>query len=372
MNAWWKQTWSRLAPAAKIAAWAAVFFSACLATLRADDLPPPLTLTVPVPANLATPAWLGHPVTPNDTLATLDLPITPPDPNASLLVTIYFTEVDNGFLRINWNPDSGTALQLSSNFFENIGMTNARSLLIAPSTLGTGGTLMLQGNTDTLGVQRIKFEWLESRQDLVSPAAPAMLITTADGKTVTADSVNGQPAPEPTAGWDGDVVSVPVIAEPVRIEQGVDFSVQLDTVPTNARIVLKESGLSLNQRFVVWLNQQRAGTLTPAVPRLTDAGFFTDPSSSTSYIGWRDGSFYVPVALLKAGVNTLQFSPEDDAHPANSPSAGSLNAPPLALKDLAIQMNYVAPPEPPPVDLPVLHLSAQPAPLTSSDSNSSP
>ena len=78
-------------------------------------------------------------------------------------------------------------------------------------------------------------------------------------------------------------------------------------------MALKETGLSLGQHLVVWINEQRAGTITPAVPGLTDCGFFTDPSSATTYVGWRDGSFYVPVSLLKDGVNTIQFSPEDDA-----------------------------------------------------------
>ena len=77
----------------------AVFFSTALTFLRADELPGPLTLDIPVPVNLATPAWLGHPSMPNDTLQTLALPIAPPTPDAALLITVYFTERDNGFLR---------------------------------------------------------------------------------------------------------------------------------------------------------------------------------------------------------------------------------------------------------------------------------
>ncbi len=336
-------------------------------------MPPALTLNLPIPVNLATPAWLGHPtLPPNATLVTLDLPITPPDAGAALLVTIYFTESNTGQLRINWNPDSSaTAVALADNFYENIGMANSRSLLIPPSMLGAGGTLVLQGTATGLGVQRIKLEWLESRQDLVAPTASAMLVTPSEGATVPAASVNGQPEAPQAGAWDGDTVSVPVTTDAVRIEQGVEFSVDLDKVPTTARLSLKETGMSLTQHLVVWINQARAGTITPVVPGLNDAGFFTNSSSATSYVGWRDGSFYVPVTLLRNGVNTVQFSPEDEVPPA-LPAPANATATPLAVKDAALQLNYAEPPEPPAADLPVLHLSAEPAPITPAEATDFP
>jgi hypothetical protein len=360
---------TRSAPAAIFAACAAVFFSTGLFSARALDLPPALTLDVPIAANLATPAWLGHPATPTDTLATLDLPITPPDPGAALLVTVYFQETDNGFLRINWKNDQG-AVALADNFYENIGMANQRSLLIPPSSLGADGTLIFQGSATTLGIQRIKLEWLESRQDLISPATSAMLVTSSTGTTVPADSVNGQAAAPQAGAWDGDVVTVPISTDPVRIEQGVEFSVDLDKVPTSARVALKETGLSLSQHLVVWINDARAGTITPTVPGLNDSGFFTDTSSKTTYVGWRDGSFYVPVTLLKEGVNTIVFSSEDEL-PAAGAATDADATTPLALKGVALQLDYQAPPEPPAVELPVLHLSGTATPLPLDDSSPS-
>jgi hypothetical protein len=363
---------TRSAAAAIFAACATLFFSTGLFVARAVDLPAALTLDVPIPANLATPAWLGHPTTPNDSLATLDLPIAPPDPSAALLVTVCFQEADAGGLRVAWKNDQG-AVGLADNLYENIGMSNQRSLLIPPSTLGGSGTLTFQGTAKELGVQRITFEWLETRQDLVSPKLSAMLVTPASGTTVPAESVNGQPAAAQAGAaqagaWDGDVVTVPIADEPVRIEQGVEFSVDLDKVPTSARMALKESGLALTQHLVVWINQQRAGTITPAVPGLADAGFFTDTASSTSYVGWRDGSFFLPVSFLKEGVNSIVFSSEDEL-PAAGEAASADTAPPLAVKAASLQLNYAPAPSPAPVELPVLHLSnVTPVPLDDSGS----
>ena len=361
MNKLGKLKRTRSAPAANLAAWMAVFFSASLAFLHADELPGPLTLNIPVAMNLATPAWLGHPVIPNDTLQSVALPITPPNAHAALLMTVYFTESDDGFLRINWTPNGGGApVALASNFYEGVGMATSRSLLIPPSTLGTGGTLMLQGTAVALGVQRVEFEWLESRQDLVSQKAGAMLMTTADGTTIPAESANGQPAAAPTGTWEGDIVTVPITTDPQRIETGVEFPVDLDKVPTTARLVLKETGLPLTQHLVVWINQARAGTITPVVPGLGDAGFFTTTASSTSYVGWRNGSFYVPVSFLRQGENTLQISAEQEVPGANGVLLAADDAA-LAVKDVAFQLNYDASLASKTIELPVLHLSAEPA-----------
>jgi hypothetical protein len=349
---------------AHLAVGTAVFFSTAFAFLRADELPGPLTLDIPVPVNLATPAWMGHPEMPNnDTLKTLAVPIAPPDDHAGLLVTVYFTESDNGFLRINWKPAVGAPVALATNFYEGVGMATSRSLLIPPSTLGTGGYLVLQGNAVSLGIQRVEFEWLQSRQDLVAPNVSAMLVTTSDGKTVPAESVNGQPATASTGTWTGNIVTVPIQADPARIETGVEFSVDLDKLPTTARLILKETGLSLTQHLVVWVNEKRAGTITPVVPGLTDAGFFTDPSNTTSFVGWRNGSFYVPVSVLKQGTNTLQFSAEDEIAPPSPTPVDPLGGPPLAVKEVALQMNYTAAPDPI-GQLPILHLSVEPTLLS--------
>lgn len=345
--------------AAHLAVCTAVFFSTACAFLRADELPGPLTLDIPVPVNMATPAWLGHPEMPNDTLQTLRLPIAPPSPDAALLITVYFTESNNGFLRINWKPAVGQAVSLAGNFYEGVDMATSRSLLVPPSTMGPGGYLIFQGNAVTLGVQRIELEWLQSRQDLVSPKTSAMLLTKADGTTVPAETANGQPPVAATGSWSGDIVTVPIQVDPARIETGVEFTVALDKVPTTARLVLKETGLSLTQHLVVWINRKRAGMITPVVPGLGDAGFFSDATAMTNFVGWRDGSFYVPATLLKQGENTLQFSGEDEVPPAK-PAPADEFGPPLAVKDVALQMNYAALPDPLPGQLPIFHLSAEP------------
>jgi len=313
----------------------------CVGGLKAADLPAPVTLDLPVPANQATPAWLGHPETPATAFASLNLPILTPDPDATLLVTLYFQEKRGGFMRISWQGPQG-AQSLSDNFYENIGMANQRSLLVIPSMLAGGGALNFQCGDATLGIQRIKLEWLASKSALVSPGVQDLPVVPATGSTQMALTLNGQINPAELGAWDNQIVSVPLTDEPLRIEEGVDFSIDLDKVPGSARLSLKETGLPLGKHLVVWINDHRAGTITPAVPALQDEGFLTN--ASTNYVGWREGSFYVPVAVLKQGINTVQFSDEDDATltPQTTSAAGTGQDPPLAIKALTLQLNYTS------------------------------
>jgi hypothetical protein len=309
-------------------------------------LPAPVTLDFPIPANKALPAWLGQPEIPPTTFATLNLPVLTPDTTASLLVTVYFQEKQDGFIRVIWQGTQGAQL-LSDNFYEDIGMANQRSLLISPAMLVGDGILTFQCGDSTLGIQRIKLEWLENKNGLVSPGVHDLLVTPSTGPTQLAQSLNGQANPTGPGAWQNQLVTVPLTDQALRIEQGVEFSVQLDNVPGSARLSLKEAGLPLGKHLVVWINQQRAGTITPAVPDLLDDGFLTDVNASTSYVGWRDGSFYVPVSLLKAGINTVQFSGEDDAAlTLGNAIASSDTEPPLAMKDIGLQLNYPSIPAP--------------------------
>ncbi len=370
------QTFGHLRPArpsfsAKSAGWAWLLLPFLVCSLRAADLPAPVTLDLPLLPNQATPSWLGQPETPPTLFATLNLPILTPDANASLLVTVYFQEKQGGFLRVVWNGTQGAQL-LSENLYEDIGMANQRSLLISPATLVGDGILTLQCGDSTLGIQRIKLEWLANKTELVSPDVPDVLVTPSVGPTQPGLNLNGQANPAQPAAWVGQIVNVPISDEAERIEQGVEFSVDLDKVPVSARLALKETGLPLGQRLVVWINEKRAGTITPTVPDLLDDGFLTLESATDSYIGWRDGSFYVPVSLLQTGVNTVQFSQEDDAAstPENTtaPAAGTTS--PLAVKGLVLQLNY----QPPQANttLPQPQLSMPAGPISPTEISSTP
>ena len=352
----------------KASGWACFLLFFVAGLLRASDLPAPVTLDIPVPANLATPSWLGHPETPPTAFATLNLPILTPDTKASLLVTVYFQEKEGGFMRVIWQGTQGAQL-LSDNFYENIGMSNQRSLLISPATLIGDGTLVFQCGDSTLGIQRIKLEWLENKDGLVSPDIHDVLVTSATGPTQLALTLNGQANPAEPGAWQGEAVTVPFTDEALRIEQGVEFSVDLDKVPVSARLALKEAGLPLGKHLVAWINQQRAGTITPAVPDLLDGGFLADENAAISYFGWRDGSFYVPVALLKTGVNTVQFSTEDDASTPGNPGASDTGqGPPLAVKAMVMQLNYLPAPAKVSNLPPQLSMPTGPIPLTETPS----
>ena len=351
-------------------------------SLRAADLPAPVTLDFPLAANKALPTWLGQPTIPPSIFAVLDLPIQAPDETSSLLVTVYFREKQDGFMRVTWAGIQGP-LVLSNNFYENIGMANQRSLLISPATLAGNGSLNFQCGDATLGIKRIKLEWLTSKDGLVSSQVQDTLVTPAVGPTQPATILEGQDVPTEPGAWQNLLVTVPITDSAERIEEGVDFSIDLDQAPGAARLALQETGLPLGKHLVVWVNEQRAGSITPSVPDLLDGGYLPDAKSNASYVGWRNGSFYVPVSLLKAGINTLQFSTEDDANLGTTPTTPTTgDDTPLAIKNVTMQLDYTpsatptaTAPAPLPsflVTQPSLNISDSTGPIPPADTSSTP
>jgi hypothetical protein len=325
---------------ARLPGWTCLLLLVLIGSARAADLPAPVTLDLPIAPNLATPSWLGHPETPATDFATLNLPILAPDSTSSLLVTVYFQEKQGGFMRISWKGTQQSQV-LVDNFYENIGIANQRSLLISPATLIGDGILSFQCGDSDLGIQRIKLEWLENKSALVSPSIRDLLVTPSFGPTQPSLTLNGQETVAEPGAWDGDIVTVPLTDQPARIEDGVEFNIDLDKVPVTARLTMKVAGLPLSHHLVVWVNEKRAGTITPTVPDLLDGGYLP-AASATAYSGWRDGSFFVPVALLKPGNNALQLSEEDEAVDASGST--SATPAPLAIKTFVMQLNYQTPP----------------------------
>jgi hypothetical protein len=304
---------------------------------RALDGPTSFTLDLPFSPTQATPAWLGHPVSPPGSFATLELPIVPPEPNASLLVTVFFQEKVGGFLRIGWVGEQDSQV-LSDNFYDGIGMSNQRSLLVTPETMKNPGSLDFQCGDAALGIQRVQLEWLENQTGLTSPAITDVLVTPANGQTTLESNVNGQPQPADTPAWKDRIVHVPVTDAPLRIEQGVEFNVELESLPSTARLAMSEAGLPWGQHLAVWINGKLAGTIAPSVPDLNDGGYASRAKASTPYVGWRDGSLFLPVSFLTVGNNTLQFSPESD----DSTAGDEANPAPLAVKNVDFQFDYPA------------------------------
>jgi hypothetical protein len=321
--------------------------------LNAQETVDAYMLDFPLGANVATPAWLGQPQTPSGQFASLILPISPPTAGASLLVTVFFQEKAGGFLRISWQgsdtspsesggtlPGPGEAGQsavLSANLYEGIAMSNQRSLLVSADTMKQPGELIFQCGDSALNISRVKLEWLQTASGLSSPSITDVLVTPASGKTQLGADLQGQPATAESPIWNGHIVDVPITDIPLRIEQGVDFTVQMGKPPATARLSMKEAGLAWGQHLVVWINNQRAGVVYPAVPELNDPGYSTDPSAP--YVGWREGTFYVPTNSLPAGGNTIQFSAEPDDTSA-SVTDSTIAAAPLAVKDVLLQLDY--------------------------------
>jgi hypothetical protein len=278
------------------------------------------------------PAWI-YPFSdlPNGEIAdaSYDIPAAPG--KSGLLVSLVFEEPEGGFLRVYWRSgeDSQT---ISDNLYEGIGLPNQRSLLIPQELLEKGGTVTFQSSGSQLGIHQISWEWLEPTVMLSSGGTELRLLDS-HGLLLREEEVNGEPTRAEIENWEKNIVTASLLDQPERIEQGTEFSVELTSVPSLARLEGKISGLELNEPLILWVNGKKAGWILPETPDLRDAGYQTQSKSRATFAGWRKAAIIVGTDFLQTGINTLQFSTDR--------TAGE-DLTPLALKDLKLQLDYTA------------------------------
>ena len=303
-----------------------------LAGVAVADEAVPFSWTYEAGAVSVPPAWLkiASPVNAGTTLGELDFDLAPPLPSSDLLVTLTFTEAPDGFLRILWTPAQGQAVMLTPNFQEGTAMPNRRGLLIPAELIGTGGRLTLQSSSVDPKVARIEWDWLTPRAIPVAqgPGA-AWQIIDASGRGRLAVELSGDPELPAPDRWKRNIITAVLTDKPARSEVPVRFAAELTQAPGAARLDVELAGLPLDVPVRLWINGKLAGFLAVQVPDLNDPAYRSG-AGADGFVGWREGSAWIPVALLAAGTNTIQFDP------LWSDSTAS----PLAVKRLRLQLDY--------------------------------
>ncbi|HEY5892736.1 MAG TPA: hypothetical protein VIT91_05840 [Chthoniobacterales bacterium] len=273
------------------------------------------------------PQWMGGlPLATPAKNATVSFPIQPPETDEDLLVTVFFSEQPGGFLRVYW-ADSRNQQMLCANLNEGIGMDNRRTLVIKRSVFDGEGMLTFQSSEPIFGVHRIFWQWTRSQAAYLDDTYFAGGFLTRSGEWLRDDEIDGFPPTKPSDNWLNDVVTAPIRIEPVRIENGVEFSANLQEIPKLARVKVKVSGLAVTSRLRLWLNDQDAGEVSLIVPDLTDPGLEPAPDGTVHFTGWREGTLLVNIELLTIGENRFQFGAEPQATR-------------LAVKDFDLQLQY--------------------------------
>ncbi|MBV8586365.1 MAG: hypothetical protein JO308_08770 [Verrucomicrobia bacterium] len=273
------------------------------------------------------PAWIPDwPVASVGPRSELAVPIRPGVEDLDLAVTVVFREEIGGYLAVFWEPSFGSRQQLSENLFENIGIPNERTLLIARPTMGGAGRLIFASSSSALNIIRIRFDWVRPGVVRLADTEPNGALVMTGSKILAPEEVDGSPLTPIADSWAGKTLTTSITDNAQRIENGVDFPINIPAQVGEARVELVVDGLPLNGALSAWLNGLFIGNLAVETPDLRDPGFGVADDGTQVYVGWRKASIFLPNGYLQVGDNQIQFGT-----PVGSE---------IAIRDFLLQVHY--------------------------------
>ncbi|MEM9399235.1 MAG: hypothetical protein AAF984_03430 [Verrucomicrobiota bacterium] len=249
-----------------------------------------------------------------------------------LAVTLFFDEAYGSLLRLFWRMNQ-SAITLSENLYEGVGMKNRRTLVLPAKLLRNGGELILLGGESTHSLIQIEFSWLQSHYISIDQNQSELAYVDASGEVYNAYEISGDPPLAVDDVYDVRLVKAPLIDKPQRIEDVVEFVFELESMPDMARVEAKLSGLPMDARVTVWVNQEHRLPLQVMVPPLNDAGYLKNKNGT--YIGWRRASVFIPQGILQEGSNRLMIDWEISQEQSETGVPD-----PVAVRDLSLELIY--------------------------------
>lgn len=294
-------------------------------------------------------------LTENPDSSSLTFLVTPSTAPQDLILTVCFTDTDQGFLKVSWQTGTTTTV-LTQNLNEGLNASHHRVLLINRNLLQEPGILAFESNRPKIPVWRVSFEWA-SRIEIPTTATPPALI---DFRlhSLTLRDIAGVPAPPLDDTWTKNIISAPITTKVEKVTDSFTLVVPLQSVPTQARFQILISGLPLEANLTLAANSDPAIPCHAEVPDLTSPAYRESGPTAWEFAGWRKYECLIPVANLQAGENTFYLH-------ATSAAPESLIHMNLNIRDALLQLRF------PPVS-PSPKIDSVVAPQTSTDTIENP
>lgn len=297
-----------------ICSWIALFVAIHLVPLSLHAQARQATIRAPFESNNSLPGWISIlPIPETDAANFAQFQINSPSANntQSLVITVFYRDRSNAYLKVNWETDANQSFLLIDNIYEGTGVPNQRTLLVSNQVITNTNTLIFEASDNIDSIVKINFQWVDTETVHVipqnHPSMPKLSLVDADNKTYTEQSLLGEP-PQPSVDyWQGRIINAAITEYMARIDEGVRFYVTLEKQPLHARLHTKLIGPALLDRIGVWINDRYAGILSVEVPSLATSGIFERPNKQAYFAGWRDASIYIDPKLLEAGENSILF-----------------------------------------------------------------
>ncbi len=321
-------------------------FDSCLIALQ-----PEITCSVPA-------AWMAEYALIDAESQMVEIPVAPvwmhSGPEA-YAVTVVFQDDGDGGPALEWRGASGD-LTVLSHGLGGIGAAlglNSRTVLVPKSLTRDGGAILVSyyGNFEAL----ISLAVAPLREDIVSVSglkrSPALIDS--ELRVFEDRDLNGS-RPIPLGGdlWSANIIKAELAAEIEPLKDTLEFVVPIKGEMEGAMLRLETLGLDPAAKIQIAVNGLAIGSVNMPGFQLDDPSLVMDWNGSLIYAGWRSGSLFIPVVLLKENDNSLVLTLER--------STGETGRD-VFLRNAAIHIRFKHTPAPLLFDSPQAHFPANPA-----------
>jgi hypothetical protein len=298
------------------------------------------------------PDWLREiPVPDGLSGARRDFQIIPPRAGVDLAITLSFNEPEGADNLLAYFRGARQGRTVAANLYQGTGLPNQRTIVLRNRLLTGPGVLSLVADGPELLIWRMEFQWMQARPVLVpiGPALDAPAAVLPNGQVLHQDEIASGEDRAPREEWLENVIRFPLVQEPERIEAGVEYIVNLETLPKAAVMQLDLAGLPPGAQTRVMINGKVAGWLQVALPSLAHGGYrgADGLGGGTELAGWRKAQAWLPVSLLVPGENTVwfEFFERAETEPTAEPAPADSGFQPallfgVAARHLFLELDY--------------------------------
>lgn len=247
-------------------------------------------------------------------LLRIEIPLSPVNDEGALLVTVIFQDEESRIIQTKWVDAELNTTNIVDNLSENINGLNQRTFELGYQLLSQAGSLVFETEAETQPIKRIVLSWMWPSGLFTSPSTQQIKYVAAGQRLYTEQELVPDREGAVADSWSAGIWKAFLQEKVETLEEPIQFSVPMDTVPGTVIFRTKALGFPLNASASLWVNGREVKPLVFETPELAGTGYYHGAGGQLEYAGWREAAVVIPSDYLVAGNNAIVLDARKGAY----------------------------------------------------------